>query len=117
MADDSASKDKFEKLTKEIESLNAMIKGKSKGGKNGQQAWQQAWKGGGKSGKGEFSGAGKGKGRDTRAGKGDGKGAGKGKRPLICHNCQGVGHPARLCPSGSQSFNEFEDEQPGRRCD
>ena len=27
------------------------------------------------------------------------KGKGKGKGPLVCHNCNGEGHPYRLCPS------------------
>ena len=92
------------KLRKEIEELNAVVragKGPGKGRPKGQtesQDWSQAWspprKGDGK---------GKGAGRDSK-----GKGKGKGKRDLVCFNCGGRGHPARLCPT-PQGLGEMEE--------
>ena len=35
----------------------------------------------------------------------------KQKRALVCHNCGGMGHPARLCPTPSDHATQAVDEE------
>ena len=96
------------RIEQEIEALNAVVKGKGKGkgswavGKKGGDAnpdgqnaqWDKPGKAGGKKGGGK------------------GKAAGKGKSSnLVCYNCGGKGHPARLCPSAPGVYEMDENEE------
>lgn len=88
------------KLTQEIEALNAFVKGKGKGKKgedHGPPSQSDYW------------GKGPGKKGDAKGQKGKGKG--KGKRDLVCYNCGGRGHPARLCPTPA-GMHEMGEEEP-----
>ena len=71
------------------ETLNALVKGKGKGRSAPQ---------GEKQGSAPPSSKGGVKG-DARSTKGGGKGAKGARKELVCYNCGGNGHPARLCPT------------------
>ena len=118
------SEDRLEKLTREVESLNAFVgnkrsKGDSKGKGDkgrGKGTWPPTSSPPGLSWSDKSKGKGEGKGEGK--GKGDGKGPqhskgyGKaGKRELVCYKCHGKGHPARLCPT----LNELDEGDAERR--
>ena len=110
-------KDDINKLTEMFEQLNAFMKG-DKGGKGGVRGGTPSWQGKGAltgSTYGPWSskaGSGKAKG-DKGAGKG-GRDGGKGKsgKPLVCHQCGGIGHPKRLCPSINCLEGHETSEEP-----
>ena len=101
----------LEGLKTQINELHAFVKNKKGAGKGSKDnkadtaQWNQTrWSPETQTtndpkGKGKVKGKGKGKGKDS-------------KKTLVCHNCGGVGHPARMCPSVLEVDAAAETEDP-----
>ena len=102
-------------LAEKLEALNAFVKGTGwgKGGGKPQGTQYQPYYPN-KSGKADQGGKGGGKagGKGGKGGKAGAKGGkGQNQKELVCYNCGGKGHPARLCPT-APTHQELGEEWP-----
>ena len=112
--EEEEGKKKENDLAEKIDALNAIIKNKGwgKGGKSQNSSYQpwypdKSGKAGPKGGKANAKG---GKGGGKAAG---GKGGKSGNKELVCYNCGGKGHPARLCPTHQELGEECQEGGEG----